>query len=118
MITVLSPYPSLEMRSTPKGQFVDGRLSMTEEDVEKLRACGRFDALGLTLSTETSKIEDSPIEESVEEAEVVPVAVKLPGKNASIADWLRFMDAHQIPHDEGATRNEMRGLAETHFSQT
>lgn len=119
MKTLYCPdHPSLRVLK-PLVRFTDGVAVVSDEDAEVL-----LRRSSLRVSEGPGGRETFPeVVVAVPEAEE-PVAtvsgggsdVKLPARNATVATWVAFMAENGIKHDEGATKPEMRAIAEQHFS--
>lgn len=110
-----------ELRSiNPRVKFRDGRATASEADAVALMALPGFGIVedsGVGPSPDVVEAIDPAPENGVAECveEVGVVAPLIPSKRAGVPEWVKFMEAHGISHDEGATKAEMQEIAEAHF---
>lgn len=67
------------------------------------------------LAAEPPTSEPAPVADPA--PEIVTGPVSLPPVSATVKTWVEFMSEQGIEHPEGATKAEMRALAEEHFKE-
>lgn len=97
-------------------KFEDGVAWVPANRVDALLRLSQF---GLVLAgEEPQKVESAKDEDEEPKRVGVPIAdVKIPAVRETVPVWVEFMAANGIDHPLGATKGEMKALAESHFGE-